>query len=155
MLLKFKKAISNHIDTVIDNDFENSNIKSKYDKAKTISKGIFLKYVSDKSKIDKYSEFKQNDGYLFLINPGNGFKKDIVEIYYDKFADHIVDVYNPEYKSTTTFKMYCNDNQFKKIVDIAELIKKEPDNFNTLKLGLNKAMKGIKFENITSNYPFL
>jgi len=146
MLVKFKKAASKHIDTIIDSDFRDHILKQKYDLAKYISRGKFLKYVSDKSKIEKNSEFKQTDGYLFLINNGNGFKRDLIEVYYDRTADHILDIPNPKYSSITTFKFFCTDIQFKKISDIVELMRQNPNNFENIKIQLDKATKGIKFE---------
>jgi len=148
MLIKFKKAESQHIETVYDNEFDNSEIEKKYVQSKPISKALFTKIISTPIKADKYSEFKRFEGYYFFINNGNGFRRDVIEVYYDKTSDHILDLYNPEYKSTTTFKFHCTDLQFKKISDVAQKIKQHPEDFENLKKVLNSATKGIKFESI-------
>ena len=148
MLIKYKTSSSKHIETIYENEFDNSSIEKAYSQAKPISKALFTRVITDSIKSDKYSEFKRFEGYYFLVNSGNGFKKDIIEVYYDTLSDHILDLYNPEYKSTTKFKFHCSDLQFKKIFEIAQKLKNNPDDFENLKKILNVSTKGIKFETI-------
>lgn len=147
------------IKIVYDRQFDDLLIENKFNQSKPISKALFKRMVLGTPDIDKYSEFRKYEGYYFLINPATEIRRDMVDIYYSKVLDHIADVYNPEYNTNTTFKFYCTDLQFKKMLNIINAIKEIRFtnfgditreelyiNYQNLKKDLHVLTRKIKFE---------